>query len=101
MKCIDCNLHDAVDGASMLCEQCSPQRGDPLSTIVNRVVQANESHDYHIGISDSERLMMEQASFNFHTHTGRKMRIPPRLFSDLKSKGVSMRHMEADGSLEQ
>lgn len=102
MKCIDCNSRDAVNFASGLCERCSPiQRGDDPSAIKARVDQSREAHDYHMGLSDSEREMMQRASFNFHEQTGRKMKIPSRLFSDLKSKGVDMRWMEPSAGLEQ
>ena len=79
----------------------APQAGDAPSTTRARVLQSREAHDYRLGLSDTERAMMEQSSYNFFHLTGRKMKVPPRLFSDLKSKGVRMKYMEPDGKLEQ
>lgn len=60
-----------------------------------------EQGDYHVALTDEQRQMMEQSSFNFHLQTGQLMRIPPKLYSDLQKAGVSMKYMLADASLEQ
>ncbi len=56
---------------------------------------------YHLDLGDEERANIERTSFNFFTSTGQMMRIPPRLYSDLRASGVSMRYIIADASLEQ
>jgi len=55
---------------------------------------------YHLRLTDEERLHVEQWSFNFYHHTGKFMRIPPRLYEELKNFGVRMKYMTADPSLE-
>jgi len=59
-----------------------------------------EPTHYHLRLTDEERGMMEQWSFNFYHAFGRAMRIPPRLYEDLKNKGVRMKYLEADPKLE-
>lgn len=56
--------------------------------------------DYHLALTDQERTFMEQTAFNYRQHRGAKMRIPPRLFSDLKRAGVNMTNMEPDAALD-
>lgn len=60
-----------------------------------------EQGDYHVALDDDSKKMMEQSSFNYYTMTGQYVRIPPKLYSDLKEAGVSMKYMIADASLEQ
>lgn len=55
---------------------------------------------YHLRLSDEERTHVETWSFNFYHTTGRAMRIPPRLYEDLKNGGVRMKYMAADPNLE-
>lgn len=57
--------------------------------------------EYHIALTDEERKYMEQSSFNYFHYTGQYMRIPPKLYADLKMAGVDMKYMVADASLEQ
>lgn len=57
--------------------------------------------DYHAPLDDEAKKMMESSSFNYYTMTGQMMRVPPKLYSDLKNAGVSMKYMVADASLEQ
>lgn len=57
--------------------------------------------DYHAPLDNDTKKMMEQSSFNYYTQTGHRMRIPPKLYSDLKAAGVSMKYIVADPSLEQ
>lgn len=56
---------------------------------------------YHLRLTDEERAHVEQWSFNFYHHFGRAMRIPPRLYEDLKNSGCRMKYLEADASLEE
>ncbi len=58
------------------------------------------SGEYHVQLSDEERKMIEQQSFNFFQLTGKKMKVPPLLASDLKAGGVNMKYLEADRGLE-
>lgn len=55
---------------------------------------------YHLRLSDTERTHVETWSFNFYHTTGKSMRIPPRLYEDLKNAGVRMKYMVADAALE-
>lgn len=55
---------------------------------------------YYIALSDEERAIIERQSFNFWEATGRYMKVPPRLYDDLKRGGVNMAHIEADSALE-
>lgn len=55
---------------------------------------------YHLKLSDEERGQIELWSFNHYHAFGRNMRIPPRLYEDLKNKGVRMKYLSADASLE-
>ncbi len=44
---------------------------------------------------------VERQAFNFHRDYGRRMQLPPTLFSALKAAGVSMIHIEENPALEQ
>lgn len=55
---------------------------------------------YYIALSDEERKMVELQSENFHAATGHSMKVPPRLYDDLKRGGVRMNYIEADAALE-
>lgn len=57
--------------------------------------------NYHVALNDETKKMMESSSFNFYMTTGNPVRVPPKLYSDLKAAGVSMKYMVADASLEQ
>ena len=52
------------------------------------------------GISLEQARMMEHSSKNFFELSGKNMRIPPRLYEDLKNFGVNMKYMDADPLLE-
>lgn len=56
--------------------------------------------DYHLPLTAEQYINMETWAFNFRKATGAPMRIPPRLFSDLKAAGVNMKDMEPDAALD-
>lgn len=56
--------------------------------------------DYYIRLTDKERENIQLSSFNFYRTYGRMMKVPPRLYEDLKAGGVSMTYIEADPRLE-
>ena len=56
--------------------------------------------DYHIALDDETRLHVEQWGYEYERLHGKPMPIPPRLYSDMKSGGVNMRHFVADGRLD-
>lgn len=59
-----------------------------------------QSPAYYINTSDEERAIIERAAWNFYEQFGRMMKVPPRLYEDLRLGGVDMTHMEADATLE-
>lgn len=97
--------HMTLDG-SPICQLCGQLRevhtdADSVAAVVQRVQQTRQPHDYRFGLSDTERAALEQFSFNFFNMAGRRMRVPPRMYSDAKRAGVNVKWMEPDGSLEQ
>jgi hypothetical protein len=76
------------------CHRCTLQAKRPDSVL------KRDSDAYHISLRDEERAYYEKWAHNFYTSFGQNLKIPPRLYSDMKAAGVDMRHMEADPNLE-
>ena len=62
--------------------------------------QREEPHDYKTGLSDEERRNVELMAFNFHAAFGKRLRVPPSMYSDLKRGGVDMSNIQEDPHLE-
>jgi hypothetical protein len=60
-----------------------------------------EGDAYFLSLRDEERKNYEQWAWNFWQTFGRKMKVPPRLYNDLRRGGVSLKYIEADPSLEE
>lgn len=55
---------------------------------------------YHLSLTDEERTHMERWAWNFWQATGKRMKIPPALYEDLKRAGVSLKYVEPSKALE-
>lgn len=60
----------------------------------------SEPTHYHLRLDDETRTNIQLESFNFFHYTGKNMRIPPKLYEDLKNGGVDMKYIDADKALE-
>jgi hypothetical protein len=51
--------------------------------------------------TDEDVGIIERQSYQFHTTFGQKVHVPPQYYQVLKSRGVNMKYIEEDPSLEQ
>lgn len=57
---------------------------------------SGKGYHYLIKLTDEERALVELWSFNWFQTSGKPMKIPPRLYADLKDSGVDMKYFEND-----
>ncbi len=84
----------------MTSDDDTPNPARSRKDVLSRIRQLSSPHDFHLALTDEERLNIERTSFNFYQFRGSRMKVPPTLYADLKRGGVDMKYLEADPTLE-
>jgi hypothetical protein len=71
-----------------------------LVALRRRMEELAAPREYRMALTDEERINMEQTAWNYWESHGSKMKVAPRLFFDLANRGVNMKFMEPNGSIE-